>query len=141
MREFFFILIDFLLQIENDLKIFINDEICTSNCTINAKSECELEAKEENLNKILRKRQSDFEAIPHKNRNKKRKKFNVKFQVRGKYINNTSLLPKGFILPNGYNASIRYDKIKFICPSGFVPRKNRCGKLSKIFNLILPRAL
>lgn len=88
---------------------------------------------EEETNKILRKRQSDFEAIPHKNRNKKRKKLNIKFQVRGKYINDTSVLPAGIVLPNGLSGSIRYDKSVFICPVGFVPRKNRCGNVLKFF--------
>lgn len=99
------------------------------------KWECDLEAKEEELNKIMRKRHTDYEEIPHKNRNKKRKKFNVKFQVRGKYINGKSIASGGMMLPSGYNASIQFNKKAFICPVGFVPRKNRCGE---IFVLIFP---
>lgn len=97
------------------------------NCTVDIKAECDREQKEEEFNKILRKRQADYEVVPHRNKNKKRKKVNVKFQVRGKFLNGTKTVNEEITLQHGNNASVKYGKVKFLCPDGFVPRKNRCG--------------
>lgn len=121
-------------QIENDLKVLISNEMCTENCTINMNWECDFEAKEEEQNRIMRKRNAEYEEIPHRNRNKKRKKLNVKFQVRGKYINDKSVMSGGMTLPSGFNASIQFNRKAFICPVGFVPRKNRCGEKTVLLN-------
>lgn len=90
---------------------------------------------ENDTNKITRKKRTNFEGIPHRNRNKKRKKLNLTFQVRGKYIRKTSVESGKNILSSGYNVSIKFDKQTFICPSGFIPRKNRCGKKTLILFL------
>nr|XP_023016002.1 sushi, von Willebrand factor type A, EGF and pentraxin domain-containing protein 1-like [Leptinotarsa decemlineata] len=116
-----------LQELENDIRGVINSEVCTGECKIETKSECETEQQEEESNKILKKRAVNYEELPHRNRTRKhRRKLNVKFQVRGKYVKPTLGGVKFLRLRKGYNASIRYDAVRFICPPGFVPRKNRC---------------
>lgn len=90
-----------------------------------------MERKQELSNRIVRRRDIAFQEVPHrkKNKNKKHKnKFNVKFQIRGKYLNETLNGIKNIRLPNEYNVTFRYNKMKYICPLGYIRRKNRCGK-------------
>lgn len=124
-----------IFQIENDIKLFINNNVCNESCTTDWRTKCKPEDDEEKNNEIMRFRRNDFEQIPHRNRNKKRKKLNLKFQVRGKYINGTANGFERTIVSSGYNVSIRLDKKMFVCPPGFIPRKNRCGK-NRLFTSI-----
>ncbi|CAG9762396.1 unnamed protein product [Ceutorhynchus assimilis] len=115
-------------DIENSIKSSISNTICTSkDCNIDITSECEAEKSEEDTNKISRrKRQSGatiLEEVPHKNlRHKKKKKMNLKFQVRGKYSNESI---DQFNVAS-LNGTVKMKKVKFVCPKGFIPRKNRC---------------
>ncbi|CAH1159654.1 unnamed protein product [Phaedon cochleariae] len=122
---------DNMEELENEVRVMITTEICIGNCTLETETECEVEKEEEESNKIMSKREIVFEEVPHRNRTKKhRRKFNVKFQVKGKYLNETSNITHS-VLPSGYNVSIHYKELKFICPSGFIPRKNRCVQCPK----------
>lgn len=85
----------------------------------------DLQKIEEETNRIQRDL-SGFEEMPHRNKTKRYKsKVNVKFQVKGKYLrqDNDTLME----VNRSRHYSIKINKTKFVCPSGFVPRKNRCG--------------
>ncbi|KAJ8940402.1 hypothetical protein NQ318_009331 [Aromia moschata] len=118
---------------ENSVKVSLGNEICVGNCTTNTELQCEFERKEEVSNKILRKRDTSFQEVPHRNKHKKqRRKINIKFQVRGKQLTSTKSNSIGVLkLKPGYNATINYDKLKCMCPIGFAPRKNRCVQCPK----------
>lgn len=108
----------------------MQNSICSGNCSINTETECNYEKSEEETNII--KREAQFEVVPHKNKSKKpRKRLNVKFQVRGKFVNGTltneTMNATVFTFKKGYNVNVNFHKPKFLCPLGFVPRKNRCG--------------
>lgn len=106
---------------------------CEDNCTVNTDTTCLEEEIDEETTNII-KRDTTFEEVPHKNtsrRRAKKKKINVKFQVKGKYVNHTEETQN--VNLGAHNISIHYYKPRFICPSGFVPRKNRCGKTTLIF--------
>ncbi|KAH1026828.1 hypothetical protein HUJ05_000441 [Dendroctonus ponderosae] len=122
-------------EIQNSIKSMISNNICTGLCEIDLKSECEVEKSEEESNKLLsRRRRRDsagkksqsLQGVPHKNsraRQRKRNRLNVKFQVRGRYLNES----KGPDLRlETHNSSVKLKNAKFVCPEGFIPRKNRC---------------
>nr|CAH7753365.1 unnamed protein product [Callosobruchus chinensis] len=79
---------------------------------------------------IVFKRSINYQPVPHRNK-KQKGKVNVKFQVRGRYVNENGISNFTLRLPGGYNATIRHFEKKFICPKGFAPRKNRCVQCPK----------
>ncbi|XP_018576720.1 uncharacterized protein LOC108915230 [Anoplophora glabripennis] len=121
-------------QLKNVIKSTVNNEICIENCTIDIESECELETDEEVFNIIIRRRRNIFEEVRTRTRNKNKKhknKIYMKFQIRGKYLNETHSEYQDIRLRNGYNITIRYNKRRYICPVGFVRRKNKCIQCPK----------
>lgn len=104
--------------------------ICSGDCVINTETECDSEMIEEETNII--KREAQYEVVPHRNKSKKsRKKINLKYQVRGKLVNlnneTQTIDPNVFPTKYGSKLKVHNQRIKFLCPVGFVPRKNRCG--------------
>lgn len=126
-----------LLQIHNSIRSMISNNICTGLCEIDLESECEVEKSEEESNKLLTRRRRrnsagkntpSLQAVPHKNsksRQRKQNRLNVKFKVRGRYLNE-SKVPE--LKLESHSSSVKLKNAKFTCPVGFIPRKNRCGK-------------
>lgn len=122
----------FYFQLKDVIKATINNDICIENCTIDSHSECEMD--ERIFNTITRNQRTIFEEVPHKNENKRhRNKINMKFEVRGKDLNDINSESRRIRLHNGYNITIHYNKKRYICPMGFVRRKNICGKLIFVY--------
>lgn len=119
-----------IFQLENDIKITIKETTCGDDCEVKTNTTCEEDEETEERTNII-KRKADFEEVTHRNNNIRRRnnKINVKFQVRGKYVNHTHLADN--ITLGNNQLYIRYQQPTFICPIGFVPRKNRCGKPPK----------
>lgn len=121
-----------IFQLENEIATSFETNLCIDDtCSIITDvSECTIEKEEEKSNKIFTKRDiRNYQAVPHKNKNKKLKgKLNIKFQVRGKFLNSTSTINQNTMLSSSYNITLKRRDKKFLCPRGFVPRKNRCGK-------------
>ncbi|CAH0560178.1 unnamed protein product [Brassicogethes aeneus] len=117
-----------VFQLKNDIFNTLSNNLCEKDCDIDLKYNCEDEQeKREEQSNIIKRDVKNFEYVPHRNRY--RKKLNVKFQVRGKYIyekNDTQIT-----LANGQNGVLKLDKTEFLCPLGFVPRKNRCVQCPK----------
>ncbi|XP_060530297.1 sushi, von Willebrand factor type A, EGF and pentraxin domain-containing protein 1-like isoform X2 [Cylas formicarius] len=115
-----------IAEIENEIRTTLSNEICSEGpCSVNLSTECDRESIEESSNRIVIKRQV-FQEVPHRNKEKRNKKrLNVKFQVRGKYVDGAKTPSTKLRLHNA-NATLKYGGIKFVCPAGFIPRKNRC---------------
>ncbi|XP_015834822.1 sushi, von Willebrand factor type A, EGF and pentraxin domain-containing protein 1 isoform X1 [Tribolium castaneum] len=112
-------------DLENDIKITLQETSCEENCTVNTDTTCVDDPEEEKTNIIKR---ETTDEVPHRRRGKK-KRINVKFQVKGKNVNHTQETQN--INLGSHNISIHYNKPKFFCPPGFVPRKGRCVQCPK----------
>ncbi|ENN79605.1 hypothetical protein YQE_03956, partial [Dendroctonus ponderosae] len=122
-------------EIQNSIKSMISNNICTGLCEIDLKSECEVEKSNKLLSRRRRrdstgKKLQSLQRVPHKNsraRQRKRNRLNVKFQVRGRYLNESK---RPDLRLETHNSSVKLKNAKFVCPEGFIPRKNRCEGLS-----------
>ncbi|XP_044748344.1 sushi, von Willebrand factor type A, EGF and pentraxin domain-containing protein 1-like isoform X2 [Coccinella septempunctata] len=118
------------IKIEHDLKAILTNEICKDNCSITTNSQCLnetvfSESEEEETNIIKREIQSKGH---HRNRsnNKERtrkKKLRINIQIKSQYDNNNTVI---FTDLNIRNNTIHFKKPQFLCPLGYIPRKNRC---------------
>uniref|UniRef100_A0AAR5P549 Sushi, von Willebrand factor type A, EGF and pentraxin domain-containing protein 1 n=2 Tax=Dendroctonus ponderosae TaxID=77166 RepID=A0AAR5P549_DENPD len=124
-------------EIQNSIKSMISNNICTGLCEIDLKSECEVEKSNKLLSRRRRrdstgKKLQSLQRVPHKNsraRQRKRNRLNVKFQVRGRYLNESK---RPDLRLETHNSSVKLKNAKFVCPEGFIPRKNRCAKAQSV---------
>ncbi|XP_050300407.1 sushi, von Willebrand factor type A, EGF and pentraxin domain-containing protein 1-like [Anthonomus grandis grandis] len=117
---------DEIEKIQNNLKSTLENLMCYGDCLIDLQSECKLEEAEEDTNELAstkRRKKREEEVVSKRIHKKRKNRLSMKFQVKGKYINETNL--KEVNVP-GLNGTMRLEKAKFICPNGFIPRKNRC---------------
>ncbi|KAL3266100.1 hypothetical protein HHI36_010286 [Cryptolaemus montrouzieri] len=121
---------DEINEIENDLKNFLSKEVCTENCSVSTKSECigqtQKELEEEETN-IIKRDTSKVKSTQKSKSKKRRKKLKVNIIMKGKYSNTTQIFSE---ITHG-NSSIYFGKPQFVCPVGYIPRRNKCVQCPK----------
>ncbi|XP_045479696.1 sushi, von Willebrand factor type A, EGF and pentraxin domain-containing protein 1-like [Harmonia axyridis] len=115
-------------EVENELRTIISKKLCKTNCTVTTNSQC-LEGifseSEEEITNII-KREINQKNRSNRGRSKK-KKLRINIHIKSQYNNNTLVLTD----LNVKNSTIHFSKPQFLCPPGYIPRKNRCVQCPK----------
>lgn len=113
----------------------MRNDLCQDNCSIITDSHCSDEystrdSKEEKFNLVKR------EIHQNRTGNRfKKKKIKIHIQIKSQYTNTNENFSSEFIVRNN---TIHFEKPYFICPLGYIPRKNRCGMFFSIqFKILL----